>query len=367
MKLQNTKRILCCILSIVMMFLLLGCGEAAPAEPEVQAEAAPQAAPEGEKRIEVTPPMAYEDAVFNREMVEGKFAVYYLTSGLAISSWKNQTAGGDLMILIFPDGKTGIIDCGHQGEAAHMVNRLKQLGISKLDFFIASHPHTDHLGGYRTILRNLEVGHVYIPPMELMERGDLITMDFINELNRRGIPYTELVEGDEFDITTDVHVKVYNPTREFAAITTYNVNEASLLLKFTYKDSSFLFNGDIANNTVKANGYPTEEELVKRWGDELQADVVKTGHHGNGDAMSTDVWRDAVDAKIYTTLSTFPRSLAEHILWRDAAGCSLNTALDGDFVIFTSGDGTYEVQVSKDRISDGYELLDTTNGYMKVD
>ena len=352
MKIEN-KRILCGILSLLMISLMVGCGNAATVE-----ETEP---------ISVMPICEYEDAVFNREMVEGKFAVYYLTSGLAISSWKNQVAGGDAMIMIFPDGTTALLDCGHQGEAAHVLNRLNQLGITKLDYFIISHPHTDHAGGYRTILRNIEIGHVYIPPIEMMDRADLVAMDFVETLEERNIPYSDLVEGDEFDIAKDVHVKIYNPTREFADITSYNLNEASLLMKFTYKDSSYLFNGDIANNTVKSNGYPTEEELVKRWGDELQADVVKVGHHGNGDSMSTDVWRDAVDAKIYTTLSTFPRSLSEHILWRDASQYSLNTALDGDFVIFTSGDGTYEVQVSKDRTSDGYELLHTTDGYMVVE
>lgn len=352
MKNEN-KRILCGVLSLIMIFLMVGCGNAA-----TTTETEP---------ISAMPIYEYEDAVFNREMVEGKFAVYYLTSGLAISTWRNQVAGGDAMIMIFPDGKTALLDCGHQGEAAHVVNRLNQLGISKLDYFIISHPHTDHAGGYRTILRKMEIGHVYIPPMEMMARADMVAMDFVETLEERNIPYTELVEGDEFDITTDVHVKVYNPTREFAAITKYNLNEASLLMKFTYKDSSYLFNGDIANNTIKSNGYPTEEELVKRWGDELQADIVKTGHHGNADAMSTDVWRDAVDAKIYVTLSTFPRSFTEHVLWREASQGSLNTALDGDFVIFTSGDGTYEIQVSKDRISEGYELLDTTDGYMVVE
>ena len=352
MKIEN-KRILCGVLSLIMIFLMVGCGNAANVE-----DAEP---------ISAMPIYEYEDAVFNREMVEGKFAVYYLTSGLAISSWKNQVAGGDAIIMIFPDGTNALLDCGHQGEAAHVVNRLKQLGITKLDYFIISHPHTDHAGGYRTILRNMEIGHVYIPPIEMMDRADMVAMDFVETLEERNIPYSELVEGDEFDIAKDIHVKIYNPTREFADNTKYNLNEASLLMKFTYKDSSYLFNGDIANNTVKSNGYPTEEELVKRWGSELHADVAKTGHHGNNDCMSTDVYRDAVDAKIYVTISTFARSLSEHTLWRNASQYSLNTALDGDIVIFTSGDGTYEVQVSKDRTSDGYELLDTTDGYMVVE
>lgn len=353
MKQNPFMRILCGFLFLAMVFAIGGCGSAAT--------------PEETEPVEVAAPMAYEDNTFDPELTKGKFAVYYLTSGLAISTWKNQVAGGDAMIMLFPDGTTALLDCGHQGEAAHVLNRLAQLGITKLDYFIMSHPHTDHVGGYRMILRHMEIGHVYMPPKELMVRGDHISLDIIDTLEERNIPYTELVEGDEFDIATDVHVKVYNPTREFAAIDSYNVNESSLLMKFTYKDSSFLMNGDISNNTIKSNGYPTEEELVKKWGDELQADVVKVGHHGNGDAMSTDTWRNTVDAKIYATLSTFPRSLSEHLAWAGTGAISLNTALDGDFVIFTSGDGTYEVQVSKDRIVDGYEKLATENGYLKVE
>ncbi len=338
------------------MLLLAGCGTAAPEQEVSETEG-----------ISVQPPMAYEETVFDRDLTEGKFAVYYLTSNLALSSWKNQVAGGDSMILRFPDGTTALLDCGHQGEAAHVLNRLEQLGIEKLDYFIISHPHTDHVGGYRLILKHMEVGHVYMPPKELMERGDFISLDIINTLEERNIPYTELEAGDEFQIATDVNVKVFNPTREFAADGRYNVNEASLLLKFTYKDSSFLMNGDISNNTVKSTGYPTEEMLVEKWGKELQADVSKVGHHGNSDAMSTDTWRAAVNAKIYVTLSTFPRSLTEHMAWESMGAISLNTSLDGDMVIYTSGDGTYEVQVSKDRSVDGYELLNTTDGYLKVD
>ena len=61
---KNYKRILCGIVSFVMTVLLIGCGNAAT-EPVATEEA----------RISVAQPMAYEDAVFNREIVEGKFAV----------------------------------------------------------------------------------------------------------------------------------------------------------------------------------------------------------------------------------------------------------------------------------------------------
>lgn len=309
----------------------------------------------------------YEASVFDPELAEGKMAVYYMTSGLNITSWYNQTAGGDAMILVFPDGKTALLDCGHQGEGAHVISRLNALGIEKLDYFIISHPHTDHIGGYSAILRHMEVGHVYVPPVEVMERADNVGLRFMEDIKELDIPYTHLASGDSVEVAKDVVMKVYNPEIGFDADKKINLNESSLLLKFVYNESSFLMNGDISNNTVKENGYDTEIQLVKKWGDELKADVSKIGHHGNSDSMSTAEWRDAVDAKIYVTISTFPRDLAEHLKNVNAGALSLNTALDGDFVIITEGDGTYDIQVSKDRTVDGYELLETKDGFMHVE
>lgn len=339
-----------CLMLITMLFLT-GCG--AGQESTTQEDGQLQ---------------GYESAVFDRELVDGKMAVYYLSSGLSISTWYNQTAGGDAMIIIMPDGTTALLDCGHQGEGAHVLNRLEQLGIDKLDYFIISHPHTDHMGGYSIVMRHVDIGHVYIPPVEVMERSDNVGLRFIDDIKEKGIPYTHLAAGDVVELSKDVTMKVYNPEPGFGSNTKINLNESSLLTKFIYKDSSYLMNGDIANNaTSEKFNFATEDYLVDKYGEELQAGVSKIGHHGNADSMSSMRWRQTIGAKIYTTLSTFPRDLGEHNKNIEAGGVSLNTALDGDFVIYTSGDGTYDVQVSKDRTVMEYELLDTKDGYMHVE
>ena len=341
------------LLILVMMFVLTGCKSDQSASNDATR------AVTGD---------AYESAVFDREKVEGKMAVYYLTSGLSISTWLNQTAGGDAMIIIMPDGTTAMLDCGHQGEGAHALNRLKQLGIDKLDYFIVSHPHTDHIGGFSIIARHVDIGRVYMPPTEVMERADVVAKDFIAELEEKNIPYTHLAAGDVVELSKDVTMKVYNPDPGFGSNTKINLNESSLLTKFIYKDSSYLMNGDIANNgTSEKFNFATEDYLVAKYGEELKADVSKIGHHGNADSMSSMEWRETVGAKIYTTLTTFPRDVGEHNKNIEAGGISLNTALDGDFVIYTDGDGTYDVQVSKDRASMEYEVLDTKDGYMHVE
>lgn len=336
---------------LIMMFVLTGCNASQPSLNEM--------AVTGD---------AYESTVFDREKVEGKMAVYYLTSGLGISTWYNQVAGGDSMIILMPDGTTAMIDCGHQGEGAHALNRLKQLGIEKIDHYIVSHPHTDHIGGFPIIVRHMEIGRVYMPPMEVMERADLCAKDFISELEEKNISYTHLAAGDVVELSKDVKMEVYNPEPGFGANTKINLNESSLLTKFVYKDSSYLMSGDIANNAASEKfNFATQDYLVEKYGDALRADVLKIGHHGNSDALSSMAWREVIGAKLYATLTTFPRDLGEHNKNIEAGGISLNTALDGDFVIYTDGDGTYEVQVSKDRASMEYEVLDTKDGYMHVE
>ena len=50
-----------------------------------------------------------------------------------------------------------------------------------------------------------------------------------------------------------------------------------------------------------------------------------------------------------------------------AAGATLvHTALDGPFVIYTSGDDTYEVQAARDRWVETFGLNDMEDGYMMV-
>lgn len=341
-------RILSCIL-LIAIFAITGCS----------------ASKTNNKDADVN---EYEEAVFDREAIEGKMAVYYLSSGLTLSNWNGQVAGGDAILMIFPDGTTALLDCGHQAEGAHVLNRMKQLGIEKLDYFIVSHPHTDHIGGFDIIARHIDIEHIYMPPTEVMERADVVGLDFINTIETLSIPYTHVAAGDTFKIAEDVTVNVYNPEKGFGENTKINLNESSLLLKFIYKDSSFLFTGDIANNDVSDKfNHATEDWLVKKYGDELKADVLKIAHHGNGDTMSSMEYRAAISPKITVTISTFPRDLGEHNKNITAGAVALNTALDGDILVCTDGDGTYTVGVCHERTAAEYETLDTDKGFMIID
>lgn len=307
----------------------------------------------------------YQSTVYDRELVEGKLAFYYLCSGHDLPTWLNNTQGGDSILVITPDGTTALIDCGHQAEGASIVTKLQALGIEKLDYLILSHGHTDHAGGFSIIARHIEIGQILMPPEEAMNRSDYVGIDLMYQIEELGIPYEYLAEGDTFTLGEDVQVKNFNPPAGFASDTKINLNESSLVLKFTYGDSSFLLNGDIGNN--EDYGQKTEEVLVAKWGDELKADVSKVGHHGSDKAQSSDIWRETVGAKIFVITSPYVRDELEYFSHVKTGALTLSTALDGDILIYTSGDGTYNVQVSGDRTTTYYGTIDTEDGHMTVE
>ena len=59
--------------------------------------------------------------------------------------------------LIKTSDKNVLIDCGERSEAASVVSYLRDFGVTRLDFVIASHQHSDHMGGMAQILRAFTV------------------------------------------------------------------------------------------------------------------------------------------------------------------------------------------------------------------
>lgn len=347
---------------LIMIFTLSGCstGQEGEKESDKQSE-------QGSAEIVGTVKglTEYQNSVYDRELVEGKLAFYYMSSGNDLPTWLNNTQGGDSVLVITPDGTTALVDCGHQAEGASIVTKLQALGIEKLDYLIISHGHTDHAGGFSIIARHIEIGQVLLPPEEVVNRSDYVGIDMMYQIEELKIPYKYLTEGETFTLGEEVQVKNFNPPAEFGKDTSNNLNESSLLLKFTYGDSSFLLNGDLGNN--ENYGRKSEEVLAAKWGDELQSDVSKIGHHGSDKLKSSDIWRETVNAKIYVATTPYVRDELEHFNHVKTGACVLTTALDGDILIYTSGDGTYEVQVSGDRTTNYYGTIDTENGHMVVE
>ena len=60
---------------------------------------------------------------------------------------------GDCSLFILPDGKTLLIDAGNRADGDEIADYLKGKGIGRIDYLIATHPHADHIGGMRAVIK----------------------------------------------------------------------------------------------------------------------------------------------------------------------------------------------------------------------
>lgn len=155
-----------------------------------------------------------------------------------------------------------LIDAGNNDNMAY--DYLKSLGITKLDYVIATHPHADHIGNMATIIKNFQVDNFYAP------KASTTTKTFenmVNALKNKNLKMTVPKVGDSLTIG-DAKLTFLAPNSDKYE----DVNNYSIVCKLKYGNTSFLFTGDAED--------VSEGEILQKQLD-IQADVLKVGHHGS--------------------------------------------------------------------------------------
>jgi beta-lactamase superfamily II metal-dependent hydrolase len=67
---------------------------------------------------------------------------------------------GDSILIVAPSGTSVLIDAGDAGKGKVVLDALKRYKVEKLDYFIATHPHPDHVGGADEVLNGIKIGKV---------------------------------------------------------------------------------------------------------------------------------------------------------------------------------------------------------------
>ena len=88
----------------------------------------------------------YEDNIDHDFVSSGEMEVWFIDVGQ-----------GDSALIISPEGKTMLIDCGEYENIDAVTGFLDKKGIDTIDVVIVSHPHTDHMGGMATIFWDYEI------------------------------------------------------------------------------------------------------------------------------------------------------------------------------------------------------------------
>ncbi|HXX94091.1 MAG TPA: MBL fold metallo-hydrolase, partial [Planctomycetota bacterium] len=71
--------------------------------------------------------------------------------------------GGAATLVVTPEGESLLMDCGWPGprDAGRIAAAAKAAGVSKIDHYLTSHWHTDHVGGVPDLVQAIPVVHFY--------------------------------------------------------------------------------------------------------------------------------------------------------------------------------------------------------------
>jgi len=355
---KNKWKVIPAILLVMMMSVLSGCNKTGQTDTQTQ-----DSNIEESQEAEVDPAVeyAYRDIICDRSLTEGKMACYFFRSNYLRPKPSGVTTSGDATLLMAPDGTTMLIDTNLTPVTGRVVDYLNRLGIKKLDYLMISHADIDHYGGYEAIFNNIEVGHILIS-----ESPDYLNVAnkagrFLAKAVEMGIPYTTLHAGQTLDFG-GVHMDTLWPVEDYEWTTDDGtsaamINGGSLVVKFTYKEASFLFGGDLY--------VAQENKVVDMFGDAVQADIVKMNHHGLK-TSNCERWIEATNPKLLCGMVSTIKEEEVLLRYMFHEIPFTYSILDGTCVVYTSGDGVYDVQVEKERENTYFGDLNTTNGHFQI-
>lgn len=198
--------------------------------------------------------------------------------------------------LFVQEGKVALVDCGTRSTGKDVVEYIKSLGITKIDYVFGTHPHDDHMGGMYDVITNFEIGKIIIPKVK---EGQVTTNWYIKLMKQivdgnYEIEYSKT--GNEYPLG-DAKIQIVWQSE----LEQDNINNYSNIIKVSFGDMDVLMTGDAETEI--------EEEVLKS-GVQLDAEILKIGHHGS-DTSSSNEFLDAVDPE-YGLISAKVGNKYEH-------------------------------------------------------
>ena len=232
-----------------------------------------------------------------------------------------------------------IVDGGNEDEYQTIMKTIRQYG-SKVDAWILTHPHSDHIGAFNKIYKEfvknpkdkskkVEIKKIYAIKLDsdyyhkVANSWDEIEYyDEFNKLvkNDKSLKYVK--RGETYKVG-DVEFKVYNTyTKKTKNIKTGSLpNAASMVFELFGKNESMLFLADMEQKALKP--------MVKKYGDQLKADYVQAAHHGQNLKLDFYDTLDAgtvfLDASEWLREGTEDHSAKEHLEYFEEKGMKVYT------------------------------------------
>jgi competence protein ComEC len=287
---------------------------------------------------------------------------------------------GDSILIISPKGQTVLIDAGEAGKGKVILEALKRYNVQQLDYFVATHPHPDHIGGADEVIKAVKVLNVidngqppdvpesFAPPSKpapaankkttgkQVDRSSAITKfydEFKEAVSQSGAHYEKATAGKTYDIGGGARLTTIAPiepvfTRDQIKTGGNLPNANSIVMRLDYGDFSMLLSGDAEEQT--------EHRMLTK-DVNLKTKILKVGHHASKYATSEDFVTRVKPEVAIVSCGEWNRygHPSQIVLDRlKAANVKLyRTDLQGEITITTKGkESDYVIKTAKEAKSD---------------
>ncbi len=156
-----------------------------------------------------------------------------------------------------------LIDAGDNDQGTKIQLYLNKHGVTKLDYFIITHPEADHLGGADVILYKFDCSTIIMPDCS---NNTSTYRDVVDTMEYKRYKITYPVVGDTYTLGTATFT-ILGPS-----YITEDLNNDSVAIRLQNGNNSYLFLGDA--------GYEEEASILAS-GLNIKSDVMHIAHHGS--------------------------------------------------------------------------------------
>ena len=251
---------------------------------------------------------------------------------------------GDSALVETADGTRLLID-GGEYDAYHeeLAPFLAEKNITSIDYALISHYHTDHMGGISELLETGAVDTLLIPKYDDANQN---RERIVKKANKHNIEINEICAGDILNLgDPNLKISVLHPLE--GGFSKEEENNNSLVLMLDYAGEKFLFTGDLEDDA--------ESVLLKNY--DLEADVLKVGHHGSSSSTSIR-FLQAVDPT-YAVIEAGEDNRYGHPHYEVLNALEYDDILiyrtdkDGDITFTVTGNGIQSISTERGTAKDG--------------
>ncbi|MEO8458329.1 MAG: ComEC/Rec2 family competence protein [Chloroflexota bacterium] len=236
---------------------------------------------------------------------------------------------GDAILIEGPQGNRVLVDGGPGSlPITRALSRNLPFDDRRIDMVVLTHAQSDHMAGLLTVVDKYDVGEVLDAALPgtngLYDAWEATVRD-------SGAAIVTADRGQGIDLGDGAMLRVLAPDDSDPLLTAVkDLNTSSTVLRLTIGDTSYLLTGDLDE---------AGERTLIASGTDLQANVLKVGHHGSKTSSSPEFLarvQPAIDVIEVGAANSFGHP-AQETLGRLAGDLVLRTDEDGDVTVTTDG------------------------------